>query len=80
MPLPRSDETYRYDGGPTQPVPMPVPDPISPTDPVPTTVPALHRVVMERSRRNVNYPAYGEKPVKKSPTKDPIFVKQTINP
>jgi hypothetical protein len=79
MPLPRSNDTYRYDGGPNRTVPMPVPDPVSPTDPVPTTVPALHRVQWERSRPHVNYPAYGEKPAKKPVIIDPLLVKRSVN-
>jgi hypothetical protein len=76
MPPPRSDDTFRYDGGPNRTVPMPVPDPVAPTDPVPTTVPALHRVMMQQSRPVVNYPAYGEKPAKKTVVVDPLLVKR----
>jgi hypothetical protein len=74
-PRPRTDDTYRYDGGPSRTVPMPTPDPVSPTDPVPTTVPALFRVQMERSRSKVSYPAYGEKPASKPKIVDPLLVK-----
>jgi hypothetical protein len=80
MPTPSSNDTFRYDGGPSRTVPMPVPDPVSPTDPVPTTVPALHRVMMERSRPQVNYPAYGEKPAKRPVVVDPLLVKRMGNP
>jgi hypothetical protein len=72
-PPPRPTDSFRYDGGPTSPVPMPGPDVMPPTDPVPTTVPALHRVMMERSRPKVKFPAYGERPA----TVDPLLVKWT---
>ncbi|HEY1380478.1 MAG TPA: hypothetical protein VGF55_27000 [Gemmataceae bacterium] len=65
-------DTFRYDGGPAQPVPMPPPDPVNPTDPVPNTVPALHRVMLERSRSDVTYPAFGGRPV----IKDSSLVRQ----
>ncbi len=79
MPPPRPNDTFRYDGGPSRPVPMPVPDPVSPTEPVPMTVPALHRVMMQRSRPQIRYPAYGEKPAKKPVSVEPVLVKQTGN-
>jgi hypothetical protein len=75
-PTPRPDDTYRYDGGPSLPVPMPVPDPISPIDPVPTTVPALHRVMMRRSAPTVSFPAYGDKPASKTAVVEPLMVKR----
>jgi hypothetical protein len=75
-PMPRSNDSFRYDGGPARTVPMPSPDPVSPADPVPTTVPALHKVMLERSRPKVNYPAYGEKPAKKPAVIDPLLVKR----
>jgi hypothetical protein len=78
MPPPQPNDRYRYDGGPNRPVPMPVPDPVSPTDPVPTTVPALHRVmIQQQARPKVNYPAYGEKPANKQKIVDPLMVKLT---
>lgn len=79
-PTPQPSDTFRYDGGPSRPVPMPVPDPVSPTDPVPTTVPALHRVLFERSRPVLTYPGYGEKPAKRPVVVDPVMVKKTTNP
>jgi hypothetical protein len=84
MPQPRSGDDYRYDGGPNRPVPMPSPDPISPTDPVPMTIPALHRVSLDRTPKKVTYPAYGGDAQPKRPTPantvvDPLFVKRTAN-
>ena len=78
-PPPRRSGNYRYDGGPSQAVPMPSPDPINATDPVPTTVPALHRVMWERSRTKVTYPAYGEPPAAKAATSPPLLVKRADN-
>jgi hypothetical protein len=75
-PLPRSGGSYRYDGGPSQTVPMPTPDPNNPTDPVPTTVPALQKVMWERSRQRTSYPAYGEKPAKRPMASPPLLVKR----
>ena len=56
---------------------MPVPDLTPPTDPIPMTVPALHRVGLERSPKKVAYPAYGERPVTRPAVVDPLLVKQT---
>jgi len=75
-PPPQPDGGYRYDGGPARPVPMPVPDPVDPSDPVPATVPALQRVRFERSRPNVTYPGFGERPAVKTAA-DPILVKRS---
>jgi hypothetical protein len=73
-PTPRPTDSFRYDGGPASPVPMPAPDVAPPTDPIPTTVPALHRVMFERSRQTAVYPAYGERQ-RRSATRDPLLVK-----
>jgi hypothetical protein len=75
-PPPRSGGNYRYDGGPSQSVPMPTPDPINATDPVPATVPALHQVMWERSRQKAYYPAYGERPAKRPSATPPLLVKR----
>jgi hypothetical protein len=75
-PPPQPDGRYRYDGGPARPVPLPVPDPVDPTDPVPATVPALQRVRFERARPNVKYPGFGERPAVK-PAAEPILVKRS---
>jgi hypothetical protein len=75
-PPPQPDGRYRYDGGPARPVPMPLPDPVDPTDPVPATVPALQRVRFERSRQNVKYPGFGERPAAKTAA-EPILVKRS---
>lgn len=78
-PPPQPEGRYRYDGGPARPVPMPVPDaadPVTPADPAPATVPALQRVRFERSRTNVKYPGFGERPPAKSAV-DPILVKRS---
>jgi hypothetical protein len=78
MPPPRPNDTFRYDGGPVRPVPMPLPDPVSPTDPVPNTVPALHRVMIQQSKpKAVNYPAYGERPTNRATIPEPLMVKRT---
>jgi hypothetical protein len=82
MPQPRSDDSYRYDGGPNRPVPMPTPDLIPPTDPVPMTVPALHRVGLDRTPKKVAYPAYGDRPAttpRPTVVVDPLLVKRTAN-
>jgi hypothetical protein len=76
-PQPRANDSYRYDGGPSRPVPMPAPDLVPPTDPVPTTVPALHRVGLDRLQKKVTYPAYGERPATRPTVVDPLLVKRT---
>ena len=58
---------------------MPEPDPVAPTDPVPTTVPALHRVMMEQSRPKAAYPAYGDRPASKKVIGEPLMVKRLEN-
>jgi hypothetical protein len=78
-PPPRSGGSYRYDGGPSQTVPMPTPDPINATEPVPGTVPALHQVMWERSRQKAAYPAYGERPSKRPPMTPPLLVKRATD-
>ena len=77
-PPPRPGESFRYDGGPANPVPMPAPDVTPPTDPVPTTVPALQRVAWQRSRPNVNYPSFGERTG--SRPAEPLLVRRTAYP
>jgi len=75
-PPPRPTDSFRYDGGPAQPVPMPTPDPVAPTDPVPNTVPALYRVMAERSRPNVVYPGFGERLKVRPAVVNPVLVRQ----
>jgi hypothetical protein len=70
-PLPR-DGTYRYDGGPDNPVPMPKAEPgptsapryfyRAPADQLRVSVPAEAREVKEPAKGKFAYPAYGEEP------------------
>lgn len=77
MPAPRPTDSFRYDGGPANPVPMPVPDPTSPTDPVPATVPALHAVMAKGSRSKMGYSAYGERPATRQAVEpNPLLVQR----
>jgi hypothetical protein len=59
-PLPRADDTYPYDGGPRQPVPMPKADP-APIATPPATAPLEGRAVsLPPKAPKLTYPAYGE--------------------
>lgn len=81
MPAPRSNGTFRYDGGPAAPVPMPRPDLRQPTEPLPATVPDLNRISLQQNRQvSPKYPAYGEKQVApRMVIIDPLMVKRIAN-
>jgi len=58
---PAGDGTYRYDGGPVLPMPLPSESPAAPTvDPKRPTVPRDGLFVSIPSTPKVSYPAYGE--------------------
>jgi hypothetical protein len=62
LPTPRTrPESYRYDGGPARPVPMPGDRPPDPTleDEGPALPPVINRTVVATTKKAV-YPAYGE--------------------
>jgi hypothetical protein len=71
-PPPRPTDGYRYDGGPTRPVPAPKGGFGPQTPPVP---PATFDTVARRSTKKLEYPAYGESPGKSRPVQDPLLVK-----
>ena len=80
LPAPRSNETYRYDGGPPRPVPMPngtVPTPMGDPELPPANVPAFNRVKATPVKKKIAYPAYGEElpPPKPTATGNPLLVK-----
>jgi hypothetical protein len=80
LPTPRAGSTFRYDGGPNSPVPMPDgsrPMPVTP--PVPKVdFPAINRVKAPAATPKITYPAYGEElPRPKLATPSPIVVKYT---
>jgi hypothetical protein len=72
--MPRADETFPYDGGPKNPIPMPS---LSPEDEARPSVIPRHRLepdetlvslkpkqAEEKKSGKWNYPAYGEKPTR----------------
>ena len=63
MPVPQGG--YRYDGGPTAPVPMPMPKATTPPPPAAAPPPApMVGAVASRAAKKLEYPAYGEGPTK----------------
>lgn len=81
VPAHRSNGTFRYDGGPAAPIPMPRPDLRQPTEPLPATVPDLNRISLQQNRQvSPKYPAYGEKQVApRMVIIDPLMVKRIAN-
>jgi hypothetical protein len=78
LPPPRPDDSFRYDGGPTSPVPLPDggrPAPGAEEPQSAPTVPALHRVRALLNRRRATPPA-AEPPARATPPAvDPQMVK-----
>jgi hypothetical protein len=78
LPTPRPIDTFRYDGGPAVPVPMP-----DGARPMPMTQPgsplntaAVNRVKASPAKK-ITYPAYGEElPPPRPATTNPILVKK----
>jgi len=76
--MPRAEETFPYDGGPKNPVPMPESLPQTPEDARPTVIPFSKlapdetlvslkpKQTEEKKTGKWNYPAYGEKPTRGS--------------
>jgi len=70
--MPKADETFPYDGGPKNPVPMPSPSPEE--EAKPTVIPygrlqpgetlVSYKPAEEKKTGKWNYPAYGEKPTR----------------
>jgi len=80
LPTPQSGASFRYDGGPMSPVPMPDGSrPMPTTPPVPKVdVPTINRVKAPPTTPKIHYPAYGEELPKPRPaTPSPIVVKYT---
>jgi hypothetical protein len=70
-PIPRG--TYRYDGGPQNPIPMPKADP-APAGKPPLAVPPDGKVVSLKPKpTKFTYPAYGETPQWRTPLDAPAI-------
>jgi hypothetical protein len=79
LPIPRPGDTYRYDGGPMAPVPMPDGTRALPmTPPIPSTnVAAANHVIAPPAKSKITYPAYGEElPTPRTANAGPILVKK----
>jgi len=68
------DGTFPYDGGPTNPVPMPKADPVPSRDPVRPAPKPEGRIVSLPGSTQFAYPAYGEKPAPTSFGQDRLAV------
>ena len=79
--LPNNGGTYPYDGGPINPVPLPrvnpTPAPIrKPAATVPLDGTLVSAPNTKQALETFAYPAYGEKPIKRTKTKDQIAEKR----
>lgn len=76
-PPPTPQGGYRYDGGPSNPVPPPAPLPNSVTPRTPPPPAPMTDAVARRPAKKLEYPAYCETSGKVRTARDPLLVKDT---